>query len=100
LGVGSRIFYRFFWFGAGKNCRRTKLSADGTWTLCLADLSVGGGTSTLDSWGLDVTSAIPEPATCGMLAGAGLLVVSLCRQFRRKQKACWTVSRAASVCRH
>jgi hypothetical protein len=60
------------------------LASDGTWTLFLADLSVGGGTETLNSWGLDIT-AVPEPAIYGVLAGAGLLVVSLRGRFRRKQ---------------
>ena len=59
------------------------LTANGTWTLYLADLSEGGGTATLNSWGLDI-SVVPEPETCGLLAGAGLLVFSLVNQFRRK----------------
>jgi subtilisin-like proprotein convertase family protein len=60
------------------------LAADGTWTLFIADLSVGGGTETLNSWGLDIT-AVPEPATYGALAGAGLLAVSLIGRLRRKK---------------
>ena len=40
-------------------------SADGTWTLFVADMS-SGGTSVLSSWGLDVAS-IPEPATIPLL---------------------------------
>jgi hypothetical protein len=60
------------------------LAADGTWTLFVSDLSVGGGTETLNSWGLDIT-AVPEPAIYGVLAGAGLLAVSLMGRFRRKR---------------
>lgn len=49
-------------------------SADGTWQLYFADLSNGGGTSTLDSWGLNIT-AVPEPilpslAIFGSILGA------------------------------
>ena len=46
---------------------------NGQWTLFVADLAGGGGSSTLVSWGL--TIAIPEPQTWAMLAsGAGLLL--------------------------
>jgi subtilisin-like proprotein convertase family protein len=51
--------------------------ADGNWTLYFADLSSGGGTSTLNSWFLGIT-AVPEPvnvalAVVGMvLVGAGI----------------------------
>jgi subtilisin-like proprotein convertase family protein len=38
------------------------LNPNGSWTMFLADLSPGG-TSTLVSWGLDVTGPVPEPAT-------------------------------------
>jgi hypothetical protein len=31
-------------------------------------------------------SAVPEPATYGALAGAGVLLTSLCGQFRRKRQ--------------
>jgi subtilisin-like proprotein convertase family protein len=46
--------------------------ADGTWTLYFADLSSGGGTSTLDSWPLDIT-AVPEPVNVALGIFAGLL---------------------------
>jgi hypothetical protein len=61
------------------------LSDEGTWTLFIADLSVGGGTETLDSWGLDVTAAVPEPDTYGLMAGMGVLAVSLFGRFCRKK---------------
>jgi len=41
----------------------TGMGADGNWTLVLADLSAGGGQSTVVSWGLDITTdntAVPE----------------------------------------
>lgn len=54
-------------------------AADGTWTLFFADLSSGGGTSTLNSWTLGIT-AVPEPVTLALggftvllLAGLGLV---------------------------
>jgi subtilisin-like proprotein convertase family protein len=58
-------------------------SANGTWTLFLADMAAGGGQSTLVSWGLNV-SVVPEPATWaliifGALAGGTLVT----RRLRR-----------------
>jgi hypothetical protein len=65
------------------------LTANGTWTLFLADLAVGGGTSTLNSWGLDVSvAAVPEPAQLGLVLGMGTLLVSVGQALlrgRRKQ---------------
>jgi subtilisin-like proprotein convertase family protein len=57
------------------------LNPNGKWTLFLADLSPGG-TSTLVSWGLEVTT-IPEPAnvTLMVLGGFGLLFAS--RRWRK-----------------
>jgi len=57
------------------------LAANGTWTLFLADMSVGGGTETLNSWGLDI-EAVPEPAEYSLVAGALLMVASVWRRRR------------------
>ena len=48
--------------------------ADGTWTLFFADLSSGGGTSTLNSWSLGIT-AVPEPVTMALAIFLGLVVL-------------------------
>lgn len=40
-------------------------AADGTWTLYFADLSSGGGASTLNSWSLGIT-AVPEPVNAAL----------------------------------
>ena len=45
------------------------LNPSGSWTLFIADLSAGG-TSTLVSWGLEVT--VPEPGTVALLALGGI----------------------------
>jgi hypothetical protein len=62
------------------------LGANSTWTLYLADLAAGGGTSQLTSWGLsfDIT-AVPEPATWallifGVVAGGTMLARRVRRQ--------------------
>jgi len=60
------------------------LSANGTWTLYLADMSEGSGTSTLISWGLDINaSSVPEPVDYGWAAGTLVLAGSIWR-LRRK----------------
>jgi subtilisin-like proprotein convertase family protein len=53
------------------------LTANGTWTLFIADMSVGGGTETLNSWGLDIgVVSVPESSKTGIALGlAGLLSV-------------------------
>jgi subtilisin-like proprotein convertase family protein len=48
-------------------------TADGTWTLFLADLSAGGGTSELVSWGLNI-SVVPEPVTWTLIIFGALLL--------------------------
>ena len=58
------------------------LSANGTWTLFLADVA-GGDMRTLVSWGVDI-SVVPEPITWAlMIFGAALTAVAL----RRRQAA-------------
>jgi subtilisin-like proprotein convertase family protein len=47
---------------------------NGTWTLYLADVS-SGGHSTLNSWGLDITT-VPEPSALGLIGlGLGILLI-------------------------
>jgi subtilisin-like proprotein convertase family protein len=54
-------------------------SADGTWTLFLADLTAGAGAGQLVGWGVDI-SVVPEPVTWA-LVGFGVLVAAsgVCR---------------------
>jgi len=62
-------------------------SANGTWTLFLADLSAGGGTSELVSWGVNI-SVVPEPVTWALLGFAGVLGLArlIAWRGRRTQK--------------
>jgi subtilisin-like proprotein convertase family protein len=57
-------------------------TANGTWTLFLADLA-GGDVSTLVSWGLEV-SVVPEPTTWAMIGFGALLVGGRLLSFRRR----------------
>lgn len=50
------------------------LQSGGTWTLFVADMSVGGGTEVLDNWGLTVT--VPDQAPAGWLLGIGGLLLA------------------------
>jgi len=53
------------------------MTANGTWTLFLADLDAGTPTPTLVSWGLNVgTTAVPEPASEWMAGFGGLLFLA------------------------
>jgi len=64
------------------------LTADGTWTLYVADLDTGGGTSVLNSWGLEVSVlAVPEPAGYGAVAGA-LVLLACARRFALHRSSC------------
>jgi len=64
------------------------MTANGTWTLFLADMSVGGGTSTLNSWGLDINvQMVPEPAETGLLGmGGAALALDAWRRLKRAAK--------------
>jgi len=60
--------------------------ADGSWRLFFADMSNGGGTSTLNSWSLDIT-AVPEPANVAMIFfGAGFIGFIGFRFYRGSKK--------------
>lgn len=62
------------------------ISANGTWTLFLADIS-GGDVSQLVSWGLNV-NVVPEPTTWALLGFAGLLIAGrVVVVLRRRQVA-------------
>ena len=65
------------------------LDANGTWTLFLVDRFNGGGTATLNSWGLDIAVAdvsVPEPSETGLLFGSGgLTALGLGRLFFRRR---------------
>jgi len=62
------------------------VSADGTWTLFLANLSEGGGTSTLVGWGVGI-SVVPEPVTWALVGFAGILVVAGISRHRSAGRA-------------
>ena len=69
---------------AGLTVFNGQSSANGTWTLFLADMSVGGQ-STLVNWGLDIT-VVPEPITWALLGFAGILGVAKLRSVRAARK--------------
>jgi len=57
-------------------------SANGLWTLVLADVSAGGGSSTVVSWGMDIT-AVPEPVNVALAVfGTGFGLIQLWRMRR------------------
>jgi hypothetical protein len=58
-------------------------SANGVWTLFIADLSPGGGQSRVQSWELDLVS-VPEPGSWGLLSGFCMLGLLGCSQLRGK----------------
>ena len=64
------------------------MNPNGDWTLFIADVSGGGGTSSFVSWSLDITTtAVPEPVNLalGIFAGIGV-IVGVCRsRFWTKQ---------------
>ena len=64
------------------------MNPNGTWVLYVADVVSGGGTFTLNSWGLDITTdttTIPDTAFFGLdalVAFAGLLMIYANRRAR------------------
>jgi subtilisin-like proprotein convertase family protein len=62
------------------------LNPNGSWTLLIADTSGGGGQATLSSWGLSVseTTAVPEPATTGLMLAVPLLAFAIARRRARR----------------
>lgn len=61
-------------------------SADGNWTLFLADLSTGGGTSELLSWGVNI-SVVPEPIAWALVGFAGVLSLARFVAWRKQVKS-------------
>jgi subtilisin-like proprotein convertase family protein len=53
-------------------------SADGTWELYFADLVNGGGTSTLNTWTLNIDAEVPEPIDVALGIFAGLAILWWC----------------------
>lgn len=61
------------------------MTANGTWTLFLADKFDGGGVTTLDSWGLTISAtAVPEPSVTGLACGMAALFAFGGMRLRRK----------------
>jgi subtilisin-like proprotein convertase family protein len=60
------------------------LDPNGSWTLYIADVTSGGGQSTVQSWGLEVT-AVPEAPPLG--AAAMLLFYALVHLIRQRRSA-------------
>lgn len=61
------------------------LDPNGNWTLFVADLNQNGAMQ-LDSWGLNV-SAIPEPATTGLMLLGGMLLWRHGRSVARRRES-------------
>src|SRR6185369_16760217 len=59
-------------------------SADGTWTLFLADMS-GGDVSTVAGWGLEI-SVVPEPTTWAMIIFGVVAALWKLRQYVPKRQ--------------
>jgi hypothetical protein len=64
---------------------------NGNWTIFFADLSGGGGQSSMVSWSLDIT-AVPEPVNVALGIFGGLVLLGgLCRTkpVRDRLHRCW-----------
>lgn len=62
------------------------MSANGNWTLVMADVSGGGGQATVVSWGVDIT-AVPEPGQWATIAGALLAAAAGARRVLRSRRS-------------
>ena len=63
------------------------MDPNGSWTLFFADMSSGGGTSTLTSWDLEIT-AVPEPINVALGCFAVLFASVQCvRWWKKKTQA-------------
>jgi hypothetical protein len=51
------------------------LNPNGTWTLYLADVVAGGGSPQVISYGIDVTTVVPEPINVALGIFAGIFVI-------------------------
>lgn len=60
----------------------TGSNPNASWTLVLADVSGGGGQAHVASWGLDIVTAVPEPAETTVAVSAALVLLAMAR--RRK----------------
>lgn len=64
------------------------MDPNGNWTLVLADVSPGGGQTTVLDWGLDIetspVAAVPEPSS---LLAAGLLSLSVVASAIRRRRS-------------
>lgn len=75
------------WGAAGNLGDFNTLDPNGTWTLFFADLSGGGGTSTVNGWSLNLT-AVPEPVNVALgvfavlLAGCAVMRSNRLKQWR------------------
>ena len=68
------------------------LDPNGSWTLFFADVSGGGGTSTLTSWQLDIT-AVPEPVDQAFWVFVGLMVIVGLATFAKRAMQAWACAK-------
>jgi len=70
---------------AGSLANLAGVSADGTWTLFVANLSSGAGPAELNSWSLGITP-VPEPVGTALWMFGGLAGLWLCLGACRKKR--------------